>query len=99
VSCVVWNTLYTRSLAPASAREPLCVRRRCSRPTSTPRPVESRKANFFSTDHHVYRGLLRSWLLTPFVLLQRAHLDLATAKEPNEDFQQDLATYDKSMPT
>jgi hypothetical protein len=61
--------------------------------------VDAVYANFFSTDHHVYRGQLRGWLLTSLVLLQRAHLDLPSAMEPDEDLRQDLAAYAKSMPT
>jgi hypothetical protein len=61
--------------------------------------VEAVYANFFSTDHHVYRGQLRGWLLTSLVLLQRAGSDLPPAEERDEDFQQALAAYAKSMPT
>ncbi|MDN3351355.1 DUF6086 family protein [Actinomadura sp. DC4] len=60
--------------------------------------VEAVHANFFSTEHQVYRGQLRGWLMTSLVLLQRAHLDLPVANEPDEDLQQDLAVYAKSMP-
>src|SRR5690348_16522687 len=56
-------------------------------------------ASFVSTDHHVYRGQLHGWLLTSLVLLQRSHLDLPTALEPDEDLRQDLAAYAESMPT
>lgn len=61
--------------------------------------VDAVYANFSSTDHHVYRGQLRGWLLTSLVLLQRAHLDLPIVKATDEDLQQDLAAYAKSMPT
>jgi hypothetical protein len=53
--------------------------------------------DFRSTDHLVYRGQLRGWLLTSLVLLDRAGGPLpALGDEP--ELQQDLTGYAKAMP-
>jgi hypothetical protein len=55
--------------------------------------------DFRSTDHPVYRGQLRGWLLTSLVLLQRTGSPLPAIDDPERELQQDLATYAKAMPT
>jgi hypothetical protein len=54
--------------------------------------------DFRSTEHLVYRGQLRGWLLTSLVLLERAGGPLpALGDEP--ELQEELAGYAKAMPT
>jgi hypothetical protein len=55
--------------------------------------------DFRSTDHLVYRGQLRGWLLTSLVLLRRAGSPLPIIDDDERDLQQDLAAYAKAMPT
>jgi hypothetical protein len=55
--------------------------------------------DFRSTDHPVYRGQLRGWLLTSLVLLQRAGSPLPAIDDAEPGLQQDLAGYAKAMPT
>jgi hypothetical protein len=55
--------------------------------------------DFRSTNHPVYRGQLRGWLLTSLVLLQRAGSPLPAIDDAEPGLQQDLAGYAKAMPT
>lgn len=50
-----------------------------------------------ATDHLVYRGQLRGWLLTSLVLLERAGGALPVLGDEPE-LQQDLPGYAKAMP-
>ena len=54
--------------------------------------------DFFSTDHRIYRELLRGWLSVSLVLMERAGVRIEPETEEQKSFLSDIQEYARSMP-
>jgi Family of unknown function (DUF6086) len=61
--------------------------------------VDAVAQDFHSTDHPVYRGQLRGWLVTSLVLLRRAGRPLPAVDDADRELPQEQAAYAKAMPS